>query len=166
LGPHGSHPISGRATQTDAPSFRHAVKLAGEMRGHTPNTAHATHIMVGATIENGAALALRGWGPSCLGATCATHVSLSIFECPIMSSSTMAKPTPSVWLEDYRLMCRAGGVEDDLFIIQFLLIYLLTRLGLGSITCPKTRSIVWRISRRSTLESSTAPTYSQATLGI
>jgi hypothetical protein len=59
-----------------------------------------------------------------LGATCATHVSLSIFECPIMSSSTMAKPTPSVWLEDYRLMCRAGGVEDDLFIIQFLLIYL------------------------------------------
>jgi hypothetical protein len=26
-------------------------------------------------------------------------------------------------MEDYRLMCRAGGVNDDPFIIQFLLIY-------------------------------------------
>jgi hypothetical protein len=31
---------------------------------------------------------------------------------------------PSVWLEDYRLACSAGGVDDDLFIIQFLPIYL------------------------------------------
>jgi hypothetical protein len=34
------------------------------------------------------------------------------------------KTNPNIWLEDYHLACRAGGVYDDLFIIQFLLIYL------------------------------------------
>jgi hypothetical protein len=34
------------------------------------------------------------------------------------------KINPSIWLEDYRLTSRAGGVDDDLFIIQFLPIYL------------------------------------------
>jgi hypothetical protein len=33
------------------------------------------------------------------------------------------KINPSVWLEDYRHMCRAGGANDDMFIIQFLPIY-------------------------------------------
>ena len=27
---------------------------------------------------------------------------------------------PDVWLEDYRLACRAGGASDDRFIIQYL----------------------------------------------
>jgi hypothetical protein len=35
-----------------------------------------------------------------------------------------AKTNPSIWLEGYHLMCSAGGVNDDLFIIQFLQIYL------------------------------------------
>jgi hypothetical protein len=34
------------------------------------------------------------------------------------------KTNPSVWLEDYCLVCRAGEVNDDPFIIQFLPIYL------------------------------------------
>jgi hypothetical protein len=34
------------------------------------------------------------------------------------------KTNPSIWLEDYRLTCRAGGATNDLFIIQFLPIYL------------------------------------------
>jgi hypothetical protein len=34
------------------------------------------------------------------------------------------KTNPSVWLVDYHLACKAGGVDDDLFIIQFLPIYL------------------------------------------
>jgi hypothetical protein len=34
------------------------------------------------------------------------------------------KTNSSVWLEDYNLACRAGEVGDDLFIIQFLPIYL------------------------------------------
>jgi hypothetical protein len=31
---------------------------------------------------------------------------------------------PSIWLEDYHLTCQIGVADDDLFIIQFLLIYL------------------------------------------
>ena len=27
---------------------------------------------------------------------------------------------PGVWLEDYRLACRAGGASDDRFVIQYL----------------------------------------------
>jgi hypothetical protein len=34
------------------------------------------------------------------------------------------KTNPSVWLENYRLACRAGEVDDVLFVIQFLPIYL------------------------------------------
>jgi hypothetical protein len=34
------------------------------------------------------------------------------------------KTNPGVWLEDYCLACMVGGVNDDLFIIQFLPIYL------------------------------------------
>jgi hypothetical protein len=34
------------------------------------------------------------------------------------------KINPSVWLEDYLHVCRVGGANDDLFIIQFLHIYL------------------------------------------
>jgi hypothetical protein len=34
------------------------------------------------------------------------------------------KTNPSIWLEDYRLAWRAGGANSDLFIIQFLPIYL------------------------------------------
>jgi hypothetical protein len=31
---------------------------------------------------------------------------------------------PGVWLDDYRLACRAGGADDDKFIIQYLTICL------------------------------------------
>jgi hypothetical protein len=34
------------------------------------------------------------------------------------------KTNPNVWLEDYRLACRAGGADNDLFMLQFLPIYL------------------------------------------
>ena len=27
---------------------------------------------------------------------------------------------PDIWLEDYRLACRAGGANEDLFVIQYL----------------------------------------------
>jgi hypothetical protein len=30
------------------------------------------------------------------------------------------KTNPSIWLEDYRLACKVGRADDDLFIIQFL----------------------------------------------
>ena len=31
---------------------------------------------------------------------------------------------PAVWLEDFHLACRASGPDDDLFIIQYLPLYL------------------------------------------
>jgi hypothetical protein len=31
---------------------------------------------------------------------------------------------PSIWLEDYRLACHAGGATDDLFLIKNLALYL------------------------------------------
>jgi hypothetical protein len=36
----------------------------------------------------------------------------------------MAKTSPNIWLEDYRLTCKAGGADNNFFIIQFLPIYL------------------------------------------
>jgi hypothetical protein len=39
------------------------------------------------------------------------------------------KNNPRVWLEDYHLACRAGGADSDLFIIQFLPIYLADMSG-------------------------------------
>jgi hypothetical protein len=39
-------------------------------------------------------------------------------------SNNDGKTNPNVWLEDYRLACRAGGADNDLFIMQFLHIYL------------------------------------------
>jgi hypothetical protein len=32
---------------------------------------------------------------------------------------------PVLWLEDFHLACRAGGADDDLFIIQYLPLYLM-----------------------------------------
>jgi hypothetical protein len=34
------------------------------------------------------------------------------------------KTNPNVWLVEYHLACRAGGADDDFFIIQFFPIYL------------------------------------------
>jgi hypothetical protein len=34
------------------------------------------------------------------------------------------KTKPNIWLEDYHLTCRVGRAINDLFIIQFLPIYL------------------------------------------
>jgi hypothetical protein len=34
------------------------------------------------------------------------------------------KTNPIVWLHDYHLVCRAGGVDRDVFIMQFLPMYL------------------------------------------
>jgi hypothetical protein len=42
-------------------SLQRADKLTRGMRGYAPSTVHATHITVGALIENGAALAPRVW---------------------------------------------------------------------------------------------------------
>jgi hypothetical protein len=52
-----------------------------------------------------------------------THF-LRCFQAPSNIAKYYSKVNPRIWLEDYRLMCRAGGANDDLFIIHFLPIYL------------------------------------------
>jgi hypothetical protein len=46
------------------------------------------------------------------------------FQAPSNIVKYDGKTNPSVWLEDFCLACRVGGANDDLFIIQFLSIYL------------------------------------------
>jgi hypothetical protein len=46
------------------------------------------------------------------------------FQAPNYIIKYDGKTNPNVWLEDYCLKCRAGGVDDDLIIIHFLHIYL------------------------------------------
>jgi hypothetical protein len=72
---------------------------------------------------------------------CATLIFHDIFECRV-HHQIRRQNQPNIWLEDYRLTCRAGGVTDDLFIIQFLPIYLaesarawLDRLSRNTINC-------------------------------
>jgi hypothetical protein len=59
------------------------------------------------------------------------------------------KTNPSVWLGDYRLTCKAGGVDDDLFIIQFLPIYLANMARAWLNYLPRSTIDAGRISRRS-----------------
>ncbi len=46
------------------------------------------------------------------------------FRAPTNIGKYAGETNPSVWLEDYRLACRAGGATDDNFVIQYLPIYL------------------------------------------
>jgi hypothetical protein len=46
------------------------------------------------------------------------------FRAPTHIAKYAGETNPSFWLEDYRLTFRAGGVDDDLFIIQYLPIFL------------------------------------------
>jgi hypothetical protein len=53
-----------------------------------------------------------------------THSSQSTFGNRATIAKYDGKTNPSVWLKDYYLACRVGGADDDLFINQFLPIYL------------------------------------------
>lgn len=72
----------------------------------------------------GRSLSPGGDGPKAFG----RNVRDAPFPRPFRAPSNVVrydgKTNPSVWLEDYRLACRAGGADDDLFIVQFLPIYL------------------------------------------
>jgi hypothetical protein len=46
------------------------------------------------------------------------------FRPPTSVQKYNGETNPSVWLEDYRLACRAGGADDDFFIIRHLPLYL------------------------------------------
>ena len=45
------------------------------------------------------------------------------FQPPTNITKYTRETNPGIWLEDFRLTYRAGGVDDDYFIIQYLPIY-------------------------------------------
>jgi hypothetical protein len=84
---------------------------------HTLSTGHVTRIVAGMTIERGATSALRGQGLRRSGEMCMMCVSQKCFRAPNNIVKYDGNTNHSVWLEDYRLACRVGGADDDLFII-------------------------------------------------
>jgi hypothetical protein len=59
------------------------------------------------------------------------------------------KTNSNVQLEDYHLVRKAGGANDDLFIIQFLPIYLADLVRAWPDHLPINMIVVGRITRRS-----------------
>jgi hypothetical protein len=130
----------------------------GGTRGHAPSTVHTTCVVVDATTENSVVLALRGMGLKRSRATCAMHASLSVFGCPTILSSTMARSIPVFgWRTTASRAGRVGRTTTFLSSSSSPVIWL-THPELGSITCLETRSIVGRISRRSLPATSRAHT--------
>jgi hypothetical protein len=77
------------------------------MKTHNPNTVHS-----------------KGRGSKAFGSTVRDARFLRHFCVPSNIVKYDGKTYPSIWLEDYCLACKAGRVDDDLFIIQFHPIYL------------------------------------------
>jgi hypothetical protein len=73
--------------------------------------------MVGATIRRGAASALGGPGPKAFRSNMHDMRFPKHFRALNNVIKYNTKMNLSVCLEDYRLTCRAGGVDNDLFII-------------------------------------------------
>jgi hypothetical protein len=93
------------------------------MRGCILSTVHVTHIAVSATIERGS-LSPEGPGPKVFVSSMRDACFPKHFWVPNNVIKYDGKTNSSIWLEDYHLACRAGRVDDDLFIMQVLPIYL------------------------------------------
>jgi hypothetical protein len=59
-------------------------------------------------------------GPKALGSNVGDTCFPKHFQVPNNVVMYDGKTNPNVWLEDYRLVCRVGGADHELFIIQFL----------------------------------------------
>jgi hypothetical protein len=73
--------------------------------------------------REGDSLSPEGPGPKALGGALRHAHFLRHFRALGNTIKYDDKTNPNVWLEDYRLTCRAGRANDDLFTIQFLPIY-------------------------------------------
>jgi hypothetical protein len=63
-------------------------------------------------------------GPRAFGQSIRDTKLSSRFRAPTNVPKYDEDTNPSVWLEDYRLACHAGGATDDLFVIKNLPLYL------------------------------------------
>jgi hypothetical protein len=71
----------------------------------------------------GRSLSSEGPGPKAFGSNVLDASFPEHFWVPNNINKYDGKTNPSIWLEDYRLTCRAGGADSNMFIIQFLPIY-------------------------------------------
>jgi hypothetical protein len=72
----------------------------------------------------GHSLSPKGPSPKAFGSVVCDACFPRRFSAPGYVVKYNGKTNPSDWLEDYHLSCRVGGVNDDLFLIQFLPLYL------------------------------------------
>ena len=69
------------------------------------------------------------------------------FRPPANITKYTGETNPGIWLEDFRLAYRAGGVDDDYFIIQYLPICVGDMFVHGLNSSRTTASATGRISR-------------------
>jgi hypothetical protein len=86
---------------------------------HAHNQHHDGHI-----DRDQCSLSPEGPGPKAFGSNVRDACFPKNFRAPNNIVKYDSETNPSVWLEDYRLACRAGRADNDLFNIQFLSIYL------------------------------------------
>jgi hypothetical protein len=79
------------------------------------------------------------WGPRSFSRSIRDAKFPSLFRAPTNVPRYDGDTNPSVWLEDYRLACHAGGATDDLFVIKNLPLYLSdsARTWLEHLPCDK-----------------------------
>jgi hypothetical protein len=144
-----SHLWSGHMSRHPEPPVHRQARGGGGMKGHAPSTACAIYVTAGAKIRNGAALAPRGRDLNHSRAICMMCASLGFSVHPTTSSSMMARPilasswwttASCAWQEGWTMTSSSSSSSPSTWP---------TCPELGSITCPETRSIVGRISRRS-----------------
>jgi hypothetical protein len=109
-------------------SPRCAIKPAKVMRVHAPRSMRATQIMVGTPTKRGKP---QPRGARAQGVPENVHDVCFQKRCRAPNNTVKydGKTNPNIWIEDYCLACRAGGADDDLFIIQFIPIYLVDKLS-------------------------------------
>jgi hypothetical protein len=141
----GPHRVFYWANHMDPLRLWHVVRLMGKTMGHVLSTASTSNAMAGTTTENGTALAPRGPGARHLGVTCMTRASPSVFERPTLSSCLTVKPITGSSKRSTTLHAGQSGWIVTYFSFSSFPSTWLTCPELGSITCPKTRSIAGRI---------------------
>jgi hypothetical protein len=101
----------------------HQASRGGEEGAHSEH--HMHNLCYGKRGDRErCSLSPKGSGPKAFGSNVCDACFPKRFPTPNNIIKYDDKTNPSVWREDYGLACRVGGVDDDLFIIQFLPIYL------------------------------------------
>ena len=102
--------------------YRAAVRAGDTGPGRTIEGSGETHPRRGRRPDDRSP-SPDGPGPRAFG-RCIQRVPFpQRFRPPTNIAKYTGETNPGIWLEYFRLACRAGGVDDDLFIIQYLPIY-------------------------------------------